>query len=789
MRVSLLLSLLLCSALQYLPGPQTIQPATLTSPSGEWTARLEPSSKFGDGPSHVTVSRGGERVWEADVPMTMWEACLSDDGHLAGYAYSIGLKVDVPKGEFIVAIFAPDGRELLHESAERTWSPHPDGPPGPRPLGLIVQPELGRFVVRVADEDLNRREEKWWIYLLSTGESLGHVRAKDLEGSTIGIVPSLDQHPIHRTAPQAPPLQRLTLRKLATVPLQAGAPRAEGPVRDVVAFDFDAEDHLRLVRGEESGVTLLTLGADGAVVGQAPVEELAPGDDAPRGWHWLGDDRWLFTLSPYGEDVKSRAWFVDASSGSAREIDGFAGPFVEAVQPTPGGGFVLFGHYSRPYTQDEALIAFDRSGVRRWQHIQQGYDGADSNLYSVAGLAVEPDGTVVLLDNTRKSLQLFGPDGDFQRLLDLAPALGERAYFTDLLLLPDASWLVGEFHSATDPSGSPLGGFVEWHRLDADRKLLESFKLSVEGTGAAPAGGRSLRADRRGRLWTTDGESLSVSDETHVLRRQFGLSPAADVIEEPSHIEFDRRGHIAVVDRRSHAIHLFAPSGERERVLHTEPEDFEGDYIFPEVFAAPDGRVFVRESTGHLDRHLEFSAQGERVGWVELGGERVTFAPEGTRWAAKGFVYEPCSLSRFGATLEPSFTAARRPNGDFFISIDAVSCGTDGGVSVLSSSPQGPRTIDRYSPTGEALASIDLTGVPAGFWNRLSESGEWLLVSSSGNEAILVPTGGGPAVLVKVDDGAEHRSCAFTLSPDGAELWCATREPLALHRFALPETR
>ena len=890
--MSLLLSLLLCSAMQYLPGPQVIQPRTLTSPSGEWTARLEPSSKFGDGPSHITVSRGAERLWEADVPMTLWEARLSDDGYLAGYAFSIGLAADVPKGEFIVAILAPDGRELLNERVARTGSPHPDFPPNPRPLGLFVQPVLDRFVVRVAAENLNRSDEAWWTYVLSTGEELERVHPKGLLGSTDGVASTLDARPIVGTpltlvqwyafgdrsdpqpgtrfvlvdaewkpvwtlelpgdyasrdrdeadrvreearerggilaadepgrfelrhvaaklrvsyavepdpaapsgwavrevaravyaAPPTPALERLTLRKLATVPLQAGAPRAEGPVRDVVAFDFDAEGHLRLVRGEESGVTLLTLDSDGDVLGEARVKAIATDVEAVRAWHWLGDERWLFTLSPYGEDVKSRAWSVDAPSGAAREIDDFAGPFVEAVQPAPGGGFVLFGHFSRPYTQNEALIAFDRAGVRRWQHIQAGYDGADSNLYAVAGLAVESDGTVVLLDNTRESLQVFGPDGDFRRLIDLAPALG-GGYFTELLLLPDASWLVGEFHSEMGKSGSNPGGFVEWHRLDADRQLLESFTLRLE-TGA-PANARSLRVDRHGRLWTTDGESLSVSDDTHVLRRQLGLPPAADVIEEPSHVDFDGRVRIAVVDRRSHAIHLFAPSGERERVLRTEPADLEGDYIFPEVFAAPDGRVFVRESTGHLDRHLEFSAQGERVGWVELGGDRVAFAPDGTCWAAKGFVYEPCSLSRYGAAPDPGVTVLRRPNADFYVSIHALSCGSNGAVSVLSSSPQGPLSIDRFSPSGEALSSVDLSDAPAGHWTRLSESGEWLLVSSSSREAILVSAGNGTAALVNVEEGAERRSCAFALSPDGAELWYATCEPLALHRYALPDS-
>jgi hypothetical protein len=168
-----IIALLLGAPFQLL-GSASIEPRTISSPSGEWTAHLDPSSRYGGGPSHVVVSHGAQPAWSADLPITLWDAVLTDTGQLAGYAFTAG-NPEVANGDLVVAIFAPDGHELQHEAEARRHSPHPDFPANPWPKGVFIQPALDRFVVRVPDEDLNRQDETWWTYELSTGRSLGRI--------------------------------------------------------------------------------------------------------------------------------------------------------------------------------------------------------------------------------------------------------------------------------------------------------------------------------------------------------------------------------------------------------------------------------------------------------------------------------------------------------------------------------------------------------------------------------------------------------------------------------------
>ena len=867
--------------LQYLET-RTIQPRTLVSPSGEWTARTDPSSKFGDGPSHVAVKHGDDASWAADEAFTFWDARISDGGCLAGYGFTEGRAA--PKGKFVVAIFGPDGRELVHEAQPLTWSPHPDFPPNPYPLGLFIQPTLDRFVVRVSDENLNRDDEAWWTYRLSTGEALGRVHPKSLLGAAGGVGFTIDARPVAGTpltlvqwngssagtrfvlvgedwkpvwsldlardyfsfdpdeaerpsdearksggilaagepghfelrhvaaqervsyavepdpasasgwtvrelerAPYAAAGTKsdkwpsLELRKIASVPLKAGDRATVGPVHDVVAFDFDAAGAVRVVRGEEEGgYTLLTLAPDGSVAQQTRVERLVPGAEGARAWHWIEDERWLFTLSPFGDDVVARAWFVDAVSGGAREIEGFGVPSVGTVGRLPGGGFALHGSFIHRSAGSEVFAAFDASGHRLWKQIESGDDGSEENISSAQALGVDPDGSLLLFGSDRR-VQFFDRDGRFQRAVKL-DGLDKAAYLARFLVEPAGTWLV--FQSSFKDGG-------QWHRFSRDGVKLASFTMrDADGTPAAPRGPE--RVDPAGGLWCTDGQALYRLDESGVLRPLFGSPPDADVLEEPDTIQFDDSGRLAVVDRRSDSIHLFRASGERERVLHPDPGDFEQSWWLHAFASAPDGRLFVPSGkVFDLEeaRFLEFAPDGRRVGWTQPGGNLLAYRADGGRWVANGASFSACSVTALSPAGAAEVSFARRPNGDFHLAIDAIDCRPDGSLAVLTGADDDRLELDLYSPASEPLRTIDLHAAGGRYWNRLSQNERWILVSSYHTEALLVPRDGSTPSRVRVDEGSRDDGCAFTLSPDGAELWCATRDPLALHRFALPESR
>jgi hypothetical protein len=268
----------------------------------------------------------------------------------------------------------------------------------------------------------------------------------------------------------------------------------------------------------------------------------------------------------------------------------------------------------------------------------------------------------------------------------------------------------------------------------------------------------------------------------HTSRRPAG----PNLPQEADGVHFDGRGRVALVDRRSHAVHLYSARGERELVLMPHPADFdESHYDVGAVTTTAGGQVYVHVNYTD-DRHLCFAADGQRVGEMELGGERVAFLASGARWAARRSLYEEAFVQR----IEPDGTVrakvARRPSNAFFEQIEAIGCAPDGALAVLSSTAAGFE-LDLFDAHGAPQRTLELHGALDEYWDHLVYTRRWIIVSSFVGEALLISLPDGQASLVRPAVGAEGTLYAFDLSPDGQELWCATLEPPALRRFLLPE--
>lgn len=156
-------------------GPPLVQPATYTSPDGSWTLDVDPTARYGEGPGRYELKHSGKTAWSGSRPVTLHDAIVTDDGIAAGYAYSDGVD-GREDGTFHVVIFAPDGSTRLDESTRREGSRFMHTAPNPNASGLFLHADLGRFVVRVLDPDVNRAQEEWWEYELSTGKLLSKAR-------------------------------------------------------------------------------------------------------------------------------------------------------------------------------------------------------------------------------------------------------------------------------------------------------------------------------------------------------------------------------------------------------------------------------------------------------------------------------------------------------------------------------------------------------------------------------------------------------------------------------------
>ena len=95
--------------------PPTLNPKTYSSPSGEWNLKVDPSTLYGQGEGACRLTRNGVEAWSAEHAFTLWDAGVTDEGVVAGYAYTCGWRGfwvehrDREPGDFHVVIFSPEG--------------------------------------------------------------------------------------------------------------------------------------------------------------------------------------------------------------------------------------------------------------------------------------------------------------------------------------------------------------------------------------------------------------------------------------------------------------------------------------------------------------------------------------------------------------------------------------------------------------------------------------------------------------------------------------------------------
>jgi hypothetical protein len=176
------------AAATVLAAPQSrdpLDPRTDVSASGRFALHVEPSTPAGRGKASYRLERDGAEVWSGERPWTLWESVVADDGTVAGYAYGHGLdgwsgvRGDRDRGDFRIVILDPAGAVRADVATERTLGNFPYQHPQPEAAGLLLDPGNDRVVVRIEDEDLNRQNEEWWPFRLSTGEALPRFHPKE----------------------------------------------------------------------------------------------------------------------------------------------------------------------------------------------------------------------------------------------------------------------------------------------------------------------------------------------------------------------------------------------------------------------------------------------------------------------------------------------------------------------------------------------------------------------------------------------------------------------------------
>src|SRR5262245_45359141 len=106
------------SPAQLIPPP-VVNPATYESRSGEYVLDVDPREMYGQGGASYRLTRQGQDVWASDRPFTLLGVGVSDDGVVAGFAYSAGLEGFAKDDKLHLVILDPSGAVRLDDTTPR----------------------------------------------------------------------------------------------------------------------------------------------------------------------------------------------------------------------------------------------------------------------------------------------------------------------------------------------------------------------------------------------------------------------------------------------------------------------------------------------------------------------------------------------------------------------------------------------------------------------------------------------------------------------------------------------
>ena len=147
---------------------------TYSSPSTEWQLEIDPSEREGRGKGTYRMAGDGKEVWRCELPFTLWDAAVTDDGVTVGFGYSNGENGYGGSGFLHMAVIDAAGKVRLDDRVKRQGSMIPDGSAEPRVARFILHAEQDRFIVQLSSSE----QETWRVYRISTGGKPDNVNLR-----------------------------------------------------------------------------------------------------------------------------------------------------------------------------------------------------------------------------------------------------------------------------------------------------------------------------------------------------------------------------------------------------------------------------------------------------------------------------------------------------------------------------------------------------------------------------------------------------------------------------------
>jgi hypothetical protein len=580
-----------------------------------------------------------------------------------------------------------------------------------------------------------------------------------------------------------PEVSRQLLKELPPLVLQAKRAADDSPVRNVRDFVIDGKGRIAFVREDENHASRFVLiDKTGNLLREVSLK-LQPVHDQSNwsGLCWVGGDRYVISLSEIGPDGKSKAWWIDAPSAATQPsrveaIPAFDCPSIRRLVGASDGRFVALANLFSKYTIETSVIGFDAQGRRQWT-VKVAYDDQEhGGLFTAEDIARTTDGQIVVLDNIASKLKSFDRDGHFLRTIDLEKAWGRKPNYASKIAADiDGGCLVLDFQ------GRPP--FVRMTRDGAVRAEFEPKHADGRVVGTV----HNVGVDADGHIWISDGHSILRLNDKGVVDRILGPHPVSALLGKIAGISVDVRGRFYAVDSRTGSVQVFDPAGKLLHVCETKPSDFNSEIHFPALTTDDKGDVYLGLGGGlqlsdDRRQYAHFSANGTRMGTVELPAAECSIQPGSGNFVAKHF-QDVSLIDPAGKTLR---TIDRRPDGNWLDMPHAVALASDGSIAIVANHTRtGGITVNLYKANGDPVCTIPLPESAGGF-PRIAYDGRRLIVAGDALFLIFDETGRPlwrSQPPLQVPQGMYYYP--YILSGGGELALFDGKEPV-LHRYELP---
>jgi len=581
----------------------SLDPYTARSPSGANALHVDPSRRDGGGPATYRFTHADAEVWAGERPWTLFEAEVTDEGLVAGYAYAAGIQGG-PDDALTIVLLDPGGKARLEERSERTGFRSDLGTPSVNVQGLFVDRDNDRLVVRTVG-DWNS-EESWWVYALSSGAPGPRLAPRAWLPRDERLLRVPEARPVPGTG--------LTLLRWEWFDWQAHQigpvftlHEPDGTLRWRLDWRTDHWDALDQTRNR--------------IQSEVRRQGVILGTEAPG----------RFTLHRFATD-EAVPFEVERVTGAREGIEvreGTPVTLVASVEPAP-----------------VALVEVDRPvAVEPLGTIQLAESAAPPPIHDVQAFALDGTGRLgaVCRSDPRFEFVLVDPEGRVQRTIDLPRAPPESWWQYEL------AWVGGERWVLTGSNGDATQSRAWW--LDGATGAVHPIEpfagptiRSLAGTGDGGFVVLGTTSHASG-YFTNDLVAYAADGSRRwALGGDQGDPRDLSTLFAPQAVAVTGEGRIAVLDNIRKCVQLFTPAGEflsavdLEQAWGREPSypagiraDRDGGWVVHDFSGTPSVVRMDREGrpTGGFEPHF---GDGRTF---RLRGD-VQRSPDGTLWTSDG---------------------------------------------------------------------------------------------------------------------------------------------------------